>query len=177
MSGKMKERKRLFESVVVYSCIIVLLSVMILNSNSQLVTTTLEQRAFNSTNNTYCIYNQYNNTDIIYECVNRTKHPINDTACFYEIDLKNYMCQIPYDYTGGIECLFDYDSYQVWNEQYICFSGINKCGGSAHPTYEVNPTQKKQIASFNLTKNDTCRYQFFVAQYLIDNLISAPLGI
>ena len=94
-----------------------LLLVMVTGSYTQLVTTTLEQRQYKQVGNyTYCVYNQYNDTNVIYECVNRTKAPINDSSCLYEIDIKNYICSLSYDYPGEIECMFDYDSDDVWGE-------------------------------------------------------------
>ena len=40
----------------------------------------------------------------------------------------------------------------------------------------MDPSQKNTINTYNLTAGDTCRYSFYVAQYLIDNLINTPLG-
>jgi hypothetical protein len=69
-------------------------------------------------NNTYCVYNKYNGTNVIYECIYRQKAPVNDSNCQWWPDITNYICNIPYDYSGDIECMFNYGLETKWSENY-----------------------------------------------------------
>jgi hypothetical protein len=76
---------------------------------------------------------------VIYECTHRTINPQNDTNnCTYESDLKNFICNSEGNYTGEVECLFDYNSNQLWNQQYKCFSGTKKCGASSLEMHDAD---------------------------------------